>query len=244
MILGMFAQQAKLVPPAVDGIQFVGSSIQSGANSVAFDFSGLTGGIDTAAADGDYLMIISATARSGAAGASLTVVPTGVSATSIANAQGSDSVDGNCRCYAGFHEAGSETGGTVGITGSSMSIVTAIFVFRGVDPVTPLDVAPTEVSRTNGCDITLVSITPVTAGAVIVCAAASGSQSNANTYFDPSTIDNIIKLGRGSTYDASLIVGTGTPAWTSGAFSPGLFDFNGGDSLSSAGAFSIALRPA
>jgi len=227
-------------PTATSSIQFVGGKIQRNG---AFDFTGLSGGLDTAPSDGDFFLLLGGQARRGSGGGSLSVVPIGTDPVSIMNVQGSDNVDSHLRVWKGLYEAGSATGGTYSIGGSAATGEIAIMVWRGVDPVTPIDAGPTTVSRTNGCDITLVGITPVTEGAVIVCAACSGSQSNSATYVNPPTITDIFKLGRASTYDSSLIVGANYD-WVSGEFLPGLFDFSGGDSLSSACAGSIALRPA
>lgn len=244
MILGIPAQQANLQPaPPGSGIQFVGGKIVSVVGGgLAFDFTGLTGGLATEPSVGDFFLIVCGWAQSGTSTVSLGTSPVGTIG-SEASARGSDSIDASINVYSGIYEAGSSTGGTLNSPGGSSTGLVTVYVFRGVDPTTPMDVAALSVARTNGCDITVPDITPVTAGAVIVCAAVSGSQSRANTYFDPAGFVNIYKVGRETTYDGSMIVGSYFD-WVSGIFDPGVFDFNGGDSLSSAAAVSVVMRPA
>ena len=246
MIAGIIAQQAAMnaAPPAAGGIQFVGGKVVSAVGaSLSFDFTGLTGGLATEPSVGDFFLISVGWARAGTSTPSLGTIPVGCDASPLFAVRGSDSIDASLAPYKGIYEAGSSTGGSANSPGGGSTNLVAIQVFRGVDAVTPMDVAPTAAVRSNGCDITLAAITPVTAGAVICCCAVSGSQSSSNTYFDPPTITDIFKVGRATTNDGSIIVGANYD-WVSGAFSPGLFDFNGGDSLSSAASGSVALRPA
>jgi hypothetical protein len=244
MILGMFSQQAKIAAVAAGGIQFVGGKVSSAvAAALSFDFASLTGGTDTSPSVGDYVIVVAGWSRAGTSTVSLGTIPVGLA--SVKNAIGSDSIDASIHFYGGFYEAGTATGGSVNSPGGSSSGLVAIYVFRGVDATTPLDATTTSIQRTNGCDITLSTITPVTAGAVIVGSAVAGHQSGSNTFFDPiaHTYEGIFHRGSSTTYDGAICIAHHT-GWTTGVFSPGLFDFNGGDSLSSAASVTIALRPA
>jgi hypothetical protein len=240
MIAGITASFAAAL--AASGITFVGGKVASAvAGALSFDFASLTGGTDTSPSVGDYVIVVAGWSRAGTSTVSLGTIPTGLA--SVKSAIGSDSIDASIHFYGGFYEAGTSTGGSVNSPGGSSSALVAIYVFRNVNATTPLDATTTSIQRANGCDITLSSITPVTAGAVIVCSAVAGHQSNSNTYFDPAGFINILHKGSSTTYDGAIIICQHVD-WVSGAFAPGLFDFNGGDTLSSAASVTIALRPA
>jgi hypothetical protein len=227
--------------PIPEGTTLVGANVITASGvAITFDFASLVGGLASAPEIGDYIMVCCGWSRAGTTTTWLSTIPVGLS--SIVSRIASDTIDSSIHLYGGFYEAGTATGGVVASPGNASANMVAIYVFRGVDPTTPLDVTPTSVIRTNGCDITMPSITPVTAGAKIVCFAASASQSGANTYIDPAGFVDIHKKGQnGSTEDGSIIEATYND-WTSGPFAPGIFDFSGGDSFSSACGITVALR--
>jgi hypothetical protein len=241
MICGITASFTQAL--AGSGITLVGAKIVATGSASAFDFTGLTGGSNTEPSVGDYCLLMGSRASTGASGGTLTVVPPGFSATSTANAQGSDTIDCNARLWVGFYEAGSSSGGTYSVSGNAGPTGhMTIFVFRGVNATTPLDVTPTTAARANGASILMTAITPVTPGAWIVLFASSGTQSGSLTYTDPPELTDIRKASRDSTYDNSVLVGL-KKDWTSGAFQPARYVHND-HTYNSAGGISIALRPA
>jgi hypothetical protein len=236
MIAGITASQARF--QGAQGAQFVGGFVDNTTGAVLpFDFTSLT---DVQV--GDYIVVVAGWSRAGTTTVSLGTIPTGLS--SLGSRIASDTIDTSIHIYGGFYEAGTASGGSVNNPGSNSTNMVGVYAFRGIDATTPQDTAVQLISRTNGCDITLLSITPVTPGAIIICAAVAGHQSNSNNYIDPAGFKNIYKVGNGNTYDGAIIIAQAQSAWSSGVFVPGLFDFAGGDTLSSAAGFTMALRPA
>jgi hypothetical protein len=137
-----------------------------------------------------------------------------------------------------------DTATTFGFTGSAQDAgAMAVYVFRGVDQTTPLDVAAQQTTGTDSALANPPSITPTTAGAFIVCIGAAGHLGGTGT-FTSSDLTDFLTIGHNDTNDVTLGVGH-KDDWTSGAFDAAAFGF----SLSSGTSYSwaattIALRPA
>jgi hypothetical protein len=122
----------------------------------------------------------------------------------------------------------------------------AIFVFRDVDPTTPLDVTTTVASAGNTGKANAPQITPATPGAWIVAAGGAavaagavftnpGGLSATTNHFRSATITT-------TTNDANVCMGIKTD-WASGAFDPTVFGGSTTTNTGSWGAASLVLRP-
>lgn len=135
---------------------------------------------------------------------------------------------------------------TVTITGGTGSGVdggaVAIHVWRGIDTTTPLDITTIANIQTNTGIPNPPAVTPVTANAVILVAAASAHNGGNDTY-TATQLANFLTVGEGGdTNDAT--VGLGSFDWVSGSFDPNPFTWSQVDSTSySTISATLTLRP-
>ena len=130
----------------------------------------------------------------------------------------------------------------VTVTASTTGRLVAIYVLRGVDETTPMDVAATTATGTNSRVANPPAITPVTTGAVVL---AIGANAYIDATFPVFTAPGLTDFVSGS-FDGPLdgAIGAGTFAWTSGAYDPAAFTIAGTTTADSWAAFTLALRPA
>lgn len=129
-------------------------------------------------------------------------------------------------------------------TGALYGLAYCIMVFRGVDTVTPLDVATTTATGTNSVLADPPSITPTTSGAVIVGWGAGAHARGAGVSYSSSDLSSFISAEYNSA-SSDAVVGMGIANWTSGAFDPAAFTFSASSGTAySWGAATLALRPA
>lgn len=232
--------------PAADGIQFVGSAISARAGStsgtVTLSLTGLTGGIAAAAASGDF--ILAAFGSSAASNVDLSITDGTSDYTSVANLYANDSRDTNLQVSYKFSTGDTTT--TFGPTGgASQDGVIAVYVFRGVNATTPMDVTATTVETLNTLAADPPTITPSTSGAYIVAVGAAGHRGGSGTYSSSDLTDFIQHNTNAASDRCTLGIGQKTD-WTSGAFDPAAFGITGfSDSTAySYAAVTMALRPA
>lgn len=231
-------------------IEFVGGAVanKSGEgifapySSIALN-SGLTGGIASAVAEDD--LVIAAFATGSSADRSLGIRDETINYTLIGSElyQG-DTYDVNLRVAYKFMGPTPDTATYFSPTGStSEGGAMAVYVFRGVDKTTPLDVAVTTAIGGNSLYANPPSITPSTPGAFIVVVGASGSNRLSSAFTNTELVDFLSTTGNDS---SSGTIGIGhKDDWTSGPFDPAAFGHTGAaSSEASWAAMSIALRPA
>jgi hypothetical protein len=215
-------------------IQFVGGATANkvgntvATSTIALD-SGLTGGIASAVSAGD--LVIAAFATGSVADRTLSITD-------------GSSKDTNLRVAYKFMGGTPDTATTFGPTGNVDDAgAMAVYVFRGVDTGTPLDVAATTATGTNSGLPNPPSITPITAGAFPVHIGACGHSGGADT-FTSGTLVDFMTDGANDTNDATIGIGH-VDNWTSGASDPAAFGFSQVDSNTfSWAALSLVLRPA
>lgn len=227
-------------------IRFVGSATAgyagalSGNTALALN-AGLTGGTRSAVQQGDLVIAVLASAAT--VNATLSITSGYILAGEELYSNGS-SFDTNLRVAYKFMGTTPDTSATFGPSGSSTGgKVTAVFVFSGVDPATPLDAAVVTATGTGQNYPNPGPITPVTGGAVILSVGAmsegngSASLVNNGQYSTFSYVsgddDNDIHLGLGIKTD-----------WAGGIFDPAAFSGSGAENSGSWSALTIALRPA
>jgi hypothetical protein len=232
-------------------IEFVGGAIAerlaTGIFDPSFDMpldSGLTGGIASSVEDGDYVVAVFAT---GSTADRTLYIGDGTDPYPLLGSElyANDTLDVNLRVGAKFVDG--DTIVEFGPTGSTSDPgVTALYVFRGVDPVTPLDVSVVTATGTNSGLANPPAITPITSGAFIVALGAGHLSGNIGNpaNFSSSDLTDFFQEYHPETNDITLGIGH-KPDWVSGSFNPAAFTNSLSDSTSySWAAMTIALRPA
>ncbi|KPF74575.1 hypothetical protein IP68_12510 [Blastomonas sp. AAP25] len=204
----------------------------------------LTGGLASAPANGDIVLVAYATG-------STLLRPIGVTTSGyaeIAELNAADTRDSTMSVS--WKLMGSTPDSTVSLsaTGNAGDCgVVAIHVWRGVDATTPFDTTATTATRTNGWAPDPPAITPVTSGAVIVAygAGVGGVTTAAIGTMVGTGLSNFLTRAFASGGVRSVAIGGGSAAWSSGAFNPAAFTISSGtDSVSNAAtALTLALRP-
>jgi len=229
-------------------IQFVGAATDNKAttssSTIALN-SGLTGGIASSVAAGD--LVIAAFGCASTSDLTLSITDGATGYTLIGSElYSADTDDANLRVAYKFMGVSPDASTTFGGTGSSSNGASmVVYVFRGVDPGTPLDVSAVTATGQNSLLTNPPSITPSTPGAFVV---AVGAWSVSVVTPDPATHPTLLSVfsdiaPESSTYQGGVAIGH-TP-WVSGAVDPGNFVPGDTDSTNSAWcAMSIALRPA
>lgn len=223
------------------GLVFVGgtssSPIDGGGGSLSL--TSLTGGIGTAAAIGDIVIVAVAYGSTANRSGSL---PGGY--TSLVSIGADDNFD--CELRVGYKVLSSaDTGLTVGGTGNVADASgVAVHVWRNIN-ATPIDVTTTTATGINAATPDPPAITPVTAGAIILVigGAAGGTLANFSGPSMGSGLEHFFEGWGADTNDGHVAMYSKTN-WTSGAFDPTAFSGGGGAGTSCWCAATIALRPA
>jgi|APGre2960657404_1045060.scaffolds.fasta_scaffold42639_2 hypothetical protein len=229
-------------------IQFVGGNTSaklggtSGTSTIALS-SGLTGGISSAVSSGDLVIAVFGTGSQADRTLSIT------DGTNNYTLIGSEYyvVGGSYRVNlrVAYKFVSGDTATTFGPTGNASDAgAMAVYVFRGVNQSTPIDVTPTTSSSTSSVLVNPAAITPATTGSFVVAVGAGAHQDGIDTY-TASGLTNFFTRG-GSDDDNDVSIGIGhVPSWSSGVVDPAAWTFSGSDSSGFAYAsVSFALRPA
>ena len=229
-------------------IQFVGGNTAgkvgaaSGNTTIALN-SGLTGGIAASVSAGDLVIAAFAVASSG----DVTIAITdGTNPYTLIDSElfANDSTDTNLRVAYKFMGGTPDTTTTFGpTTDAAYAGAMAVYVFRGVDSSTPLDVAAVPATGIDTSRANPAGITPTTAGAFGVFVGAAGHTGGVDT-FTSSDLTDFLTVGANDTVDITIGIGH-IDNWTSGEINPAAFGHSQADSVGySWAAMSIALRPA
>lgn len=230
-------------------IEFVGGAqagkvgATSGNSTIALN-SGLTGGIASAVAAGDLVVAVFATGST--ANRTLAITDGTNPYTLIGSELYQDDVfDTNLRVAYKFMGGTPDTSTTFGPTGNAAdSGAMAVYVFRGVDPTTPLDVAAVTGQAANTSRVVPPDITPSTAGAFPVVVGAAAHNGGVDTFTSSDLTDFQTIGGANDTNDVTLGIGH-DPAWSSGATNYATWGHSQADSADfSWAAITFALRPA
>jgi len=225
-------------------ITYVGGRTQTstgGTGTITVSLTGLSGGLATSPAENDYVIVI----RAWASPVFKTATTSSTGWTSFSSVWNGDAVnDINLDIYYKFMGVTPDTSIVLNGNGAgseSSSII--VYVFRGVDLTTPLDV--TSVSTNIGTTVlpNPAAITPITTNSIIVVA-AGGSHRDGNDNYTAGYLTNFLTVGVNATTNDS-IAGIGYVTWTSGAYDPAIWTWSGTDLTSFASASrTIALRAA
>ena len=224
--------------------QYVGSRIEDWPGSVStnfLDLTGLTGGIGSAPIEGDLVIVFVAYATNSV---DLNITCSG-GFTEVADLYQADTNAANLGVFYKIMTATPDTSVDVGgvTSDATQAVAAGSIVFRGVDQVTPLDVASVTAVGASSYRADPPSITPVTPGAVIVVAGCNAvSDTEANSIFTASQLNDFRVQFQDDTYDATL--GYGRYNWVSGAFNPSAFSTVATAATGSWCAVTMAIRPA
>jgi hypothetical protein len=228
-------------------IEFVGSksadlSATGGANVNIPLNSGLTGGIGSAVQAGD-LVIVSAM-QGHSTTVTLSVTDPSAAAYTLIGSQLNinDTTDANLRMtykfMGGTPDASVNVSSSISYTTSSGGAI--VYVFRGVDTTTPLDVAAVTATAIDSGLVNPPAITPVTSGAVVVVAGCAG---HALTVPVGATGLSGVQLQTNTTGTWRSSNAMGYSTWTSGSLDPAAWTLTGSSVTCSWAAITIALRP-
>jgi 6-phosphogluconolactonase (cycloisomerase 2 family) len=229
---------------AYAALSFVGGNTGTG-NSAAFNVSltSLTGGSDSSAAAGDLVIVVDGYVST--ANGNPGVGTAGY--TEVADLYASDSDDINLSVNWKIMSGTPDT--TVSCNGSgsaSNGAACMVYVWRGVDQSTPLDVTTTTVVPASNIGTSVPnppSITPVTSGAVVIAIGGGADAAADTTVTAPAGYSN----AKNASVDPSLavILGIASKNWSgSGAEDPAVWTNWTTSAAGSWAAATMALRPA
>jgi hypothetical protein len=227
-------------------IEFVGGAVANKAGATSGNTtitlsSGLTGGIAAAVATNDLVIAVFGSAST--ADRTLAITDGTNPYTLIDSELYSDDLfDTNLRVAYKFMGGTPDTTTTFGPTGNAADAGgMAVYVFRGVDTSTPLDVAAVPATGNGSGLPNPAGITPTTAGAFGVFAGATAHNGGSDTF--TSSLANFRTTGANDNNDVTIGIGH-VNDWTSGEINPAAFGHSQADSADfSWAAMSIALRP-
>jgi hypothetical protein len=207
--------------------------------SPVISLTDLTGGSDTAPSTGDFIIVHYSIAT---ASADLAVGAATGGYTEQTELFANDSSGTNLAIYTKFAGGTPDTSITLTPPGNSQYAYSGtIWVLRGVDATTPMDVAVATATGTNSALANPPSITPTTSGAWVF-GFGSAAEDSLSTAFTSSDLTDFISDLQVDTNDS--VSGSGYIQWTSGAVDPAAFSITGGSTLASWAAVTMAIRPA
>lgn len=226
--------------PAQAQLAFVGGTTGTGeASDYTISLTSLTGGSGSAPSANDIVIVVSGwgSAADGDPG----VTTTGY--TEEYDLYANDTRDANLSVAWKIMGATPDTSVDVSCIGNG-NCTAVVHVWSGVDTTTPMDVAvPTGLTGINGARPDSPSITPVTAGAVVITAGLGTGDATPADFTAPSGYGNALSQANPSEFGAIAVIAS--IAWSgSGAEDPGAW--TGGESTTSdsRAAGTLALRPA
>lgn len=210
----------------------------SGNNNVSL--TALTGGSDSAAQAGD--IVVAAYATSSTANRALTISD-GTTNYTLAGSElyANDIHDANLR-VAYKVLSGADANAVFGPTGNTNEAgAGAVHVWRGIDSTTPLDVTVVTATGIDTGRPNAGTITPATAGAIVLVACAGAANIGAAFTQPGSELSNFRSVNSSGLHSA--MIGIGSYAWSSGAFDPVAWTGGSATASDSWAAITLALRP-
>jgi hypothetical protein len=230
-----FGRRVAAPPQYVGGNSGAWAGATSGNTTVSL--TALTGGIASSAQAGDLVIAVYATGSS--ADRTLSITDGSTAYTLIGSELYNNGlfVDANLRVAYKLLTA-ADASVTFGPTGNTSDAgVAAVYVWRGVNASTPLDIAA---NQTQSAAIARPQpVTPVTSGAVIIGIVGAGIPATPSN-FSASYLSGFVT--RTSSDTNSAVVGIGYVNWTGGTYTPAQWTGGGNDAADIE--MTIVLRPA
>ena len=241
----MLSPYALSAAGASSSIQYVGGTtgVASGTGSQAVSLTSLTGGVASAPSPGDLVIVTHAicsntTSRSQSATGNNSGAYTNILQTYQDAAAGYDS-----NYLFAYKIMGATPDTSITLLGkltSTFGSSWTIQVWRGVHQTTPLDVAAQTWTSNTIAQPNPPSITPVTAGAVVVACGGAGDPNC--SLFTSLDLSNFLTVRDNQSYDA--VTGMGSVLWGGGAVDPATWGGGNTSGVNTSAAVTIALRPA
>jgi hypothetical protein len=201
----VFEEARKWQIAADSTIVYVGGATGTGTGATySVSLTSLTGGIASAAAEGDIVIVTTGWAGPSASNGNPGVTTSGY--TELSDIYGSDTRSANLSVDWKIMSSTPDTSVTVsGYNNAAYGGATVVQVFRGVDQSTPIDVTTTTATGTNSNLANAAAITPTNAGALILACGIGTTDSTPTAKTLPSTTEIAYPLqvsGTGSTNSA------------------------------------------
>lgn len=232
-----------------EGTRFVGSNLQalagatSGSTNISLS-SGLTGGIASAVSADDYVVAVFAV--SSTADRTLSITDPSAAAYTLLGTElyANDTYDANLRVA--YKKMGSTPDAyvTFGNTGATNDAgVIGVYVLRGVDLTTFLDVAVATVTGLNGGNPDIGSTTPVTLQASTLFVGATAHDGTLTSYTNVPGFRNFVQQGGTGVNAIRLFIGMSPSEWASGSYNPVAVTGNVSVNTFSWGGMAIVMKP-
>lgn len=229
--------------PPGGSISFVGSNGTGTTSSTgSMDLTSLSDGSDTAAADGDLVIVMGGRANN----SDQTVTMSTAGYTSLGHLHATDTNHTAVELFYKFMGSTPDTTAVIDVGATSTNGGAAVcLVFRGVDPTTPFDgVSVVTATGTDGNLADPGAITPATAGAWICAFLAGANNNSASVATKPANMDYMRYASGGGSTRRLSVGGCYFDGWTSGAFDPDAWTGTDNEAGDSWAAYTLALRPA
>jgi len=243
----MFNRTAGGSPIQIIGWATKGNNITTG-NSVLYasDFTNPGGGAVTPAT-GDFILVI-AVSGSSVNHTGLRTAITSNSTGAFTNATAlqiavSDTNYCSSGCVYQFKGASDTTVNLPGVTGVPNTVANILLALRGVNATTPLDVTPTTVATASTGQPNCPSITPVTAGALLI-EIAGAAQGTGTAFSAPSDMTAGFKAFEMLNGVDTAVAMAIKNDWTTGAFDPAAWTGSTTSTSDSCVGYTLAIRPA
>lgn len=199
----------------------------------------LTGGIGNQPQQGDIVFVFSSSAGSGFSNFPVTSTPIGY--TLIGTASGDDSVSVAFRASYKIMTATPDTSLALHDTGNSANGgAISILVFRNFNP-TIFDATSVFANGASSALVNPPPITPVTDGAIVIAAGASGDSGFLSPFSSMPNLDTTFTAFGDDSYDCAA--GCGFQLWQGGTWNGSAWSITGSDTNDSWTACTIALKP-
>jgi hypothetical protein len=228
-------QNQQYLRPILVGSQTYNRAGSTSATNVTF---ALTGGINSTPQAGDIVILAMAL------GANLTTFPSTPSGyTIITQVSANDTYDSVLNVsYKVMGSTPDTTFPVPSALSTSNSQMMIVYVWRGADASTPLDVTTQTSSGINGRLAVPPPITPVTENAIIMSIGATAYSGTVYAFSAGGNLTGFVSTSGSDTYDGAL--GVGYNEWVSGTFTPTAFSITGSTTNDSWTGVSLALKPA
>ena len=244
-IIGQNTTPTRLKPKYVGGRS---QGYNATATDITFSLTGLGGGLATAPADGDFVIVSFMT--SSTVDRALTTSSTGWTELTELYSDNTNASTNDVNLTVFYKRMGTtpdtsivlraDAGGTGDGTLDGAGVVCQ--VWRGIDATTPLDVAVTTATGIASRNPNPPSITPSTTNALVIAIGACSYITNNDTFTVPTNFTEFLQAQASSTNDGNVGIAS-FKDWVSGAVDPAVFT-NGTTSTNGAwAAYTIALRP-
>ena len=204
-------------------IEYVGTLNRSGAGTISL--TALTGGVSSSVAENDVVFVLASGDFNATTNIDMSSVVSTSGYTLATELYGNSTSDCNFALF--YKKMGSSPDSTVTLTSTAYD--SRVYVWRGLDTTTPIDVTITTATGT-GPNPNSPSVTPITTGAVILSLGAT-------TVFTTQTAP----AGYGNVGNNNKCVAA-SKAWTSGDEDPAAWTGGSGGTYAWC-ACSVALRP-